>query len=258
MIEAITPLIITYNEAPNIARTLDRLGWAKRIVVVDSGSTDNTLQIMRTYPQVEVVHRDFDDCANQWNFGNSQVNSDWVLSLDADYELSDDLITELHGLNTKDAVDGYRANFVYRLFGRQLRGSLYPPRVVLYRKIKAHYQNEGHTQRVVIAGNVLPLSGVIYHDDRKSLARWFASQRRYAHDEAEYLLEPGRKALAAADRIRLAAWPAPFAVFIHTLIFKGCLLDGWPGWYYALQRLLFETMLALEIIDRRLRRDARA
>jgi glycosyltransferase involved in cell wall biosynthesis len=255
MIEAITPLIITYNEAPNIARTLDRIVWAKRIVVIDSGSTDKTLEIMRTYPQVEVVHRDFDDCANQWNFGNAQVNSDWVLSLDADYELSDDLIMELRGMNTKDAADGYRANFVYRVFGRPLRGSLYPPRVVLYRKSKAHYRNEGHTQRVVITGNVLPLSGVIYHDDRKPLVRWFASQRRYAHEEAEHLLDPGRKTLT--DRVRLVAWPAPLAVFIHTLILRGCLLDGWPGWYYAFQRLLFETMLALEIIDRRLRRDSR-
>ena len=94
---------------------------------------------------------------------------------------------------------------------------------------------------MVIAGKILPLSGVIFHDDRKPLARWFASQRRYAHDEAEHLLEPGRKALGGIDRIRLAAWPAPLAIFIYTLIVKGCLLDGWPGWYYALQRLLFET-----------------
>jgi glycosyltransferase involved in cell wall biosynthesis len=258
MIKSITPLIIAYNEAPNIARTLDRLVWARRIVVIDSGSTDKTVEIVRAYPQAEVIHRDFDDCASQWNFGNEQVNSDWVLSLDADYELSDELVTELHGLRAEEATGGYRARFVYRIFGRPLRGSLYPPRVVLYRKVKAHYQNEGHTQRMVIAGNVLPLSGVIFHDDRKPLARWFASQRRYARDEAEHLLELGRKRLGGTDRVRLAAWPAPLAVFIHTLIIKGCLMDGWPGWYYAFQRLLFETMLALEIIDRRLRRDVGA
>jgi glycosyltransferase involved in cell wall biosynthesis len=257
MIKDITPLIIAYNEEANIARTLDRLTWASRIVVIDSGSTDKTLEIARAYPQAEVFHRDFNDCASQWNFGNEQVNTDWVLSLDADYELSNDLIGELHGLNSSTAVDGYRASFVYRIFGRPLRGSLYPPRVVLYRKIKAHYQNEGHTQRVVVAGNIFPLTGVIYHDDRKPLARWFSSQRRYAHDEAAHLLDASRKKLGRIDRIRLAACPAPLAIFIYALIIKRCLLDGWPGWYYALQRLLFETMLALEIIDQRLRRYAR-
>ena len=56
----------------------------------------------------------------------------------------------------------------------------------------------------------------------------------------------------------LLAWPAPLAAVVYTLVCKGCVLDGWPGWYYALQRLLAETMIALEIIDRRLRRSARA
>ena len=62
-------------------------------------------------------------------------------------------------------------------------------------------------------------------------------------------------ALGWADRIRRAAWPAPFAVFMYTLLVKGALLDGWAGWFYALQRLFAETLIALEIIDKRLRRD---
>ena len=57
MIEDITPIIITYNEEANIARTLDRLIWARRILVIDSGSTDGTLDIIRSYPRAEVVHR---------------------------------------------------------------------------------------------------------------------------------------------------------------------------------------------------------
>ena len=73
MLDDITPLVITYNEAPNIARTLDRLLWARRIVVIDSGSTDETLEIVRSYPQAEVIHRPFDDFASQCNFGIAQV-----------------------------------------------------------------------------------------------------------------------------------------------------------------------------------------
>lgn len=256
MIESITPLITTYNEESNIARTLERLVWARRIVVIDSGSTDKTIEIVRSYPQAEVFHRNFDNCASQWNFGNEQVNSDWVLSLDADYQLSDDLIMELRDLNPSAAADGYLANFVYRIFGRPLRGSLYPPRVVLYRKVNAHYINQGHTQRLIVAGRIFPLSNVIFHDDRKPLARWFATQRRYAQNEVEHLLGMDHRKLRGVDRIRAAAWPAPLVIFIYTLVVKGTLLDGWPGWYYALQRLLFETMLALNLIDRRLRRHA--
>src|SRR5262245_31225647 len=96
MIEDITPMIIAYNEEANIERTLDRLTWAHRILVIDSGSTDRTLEIIRSYPRAEVIYRRFDDFASQCNFGIAQVNTSWVLSLDADYELSDALVTELH------------------------------------------------------------------------------------------------------------------------------------------------------------------
>ena len=61
--------------------------------------------------------------------------------------------------------------------------------------------------------------------------------------------------LARADRLRLMGWPAPFAALLHVLFVKRCILDGWPGWYYALQRLFAETLLALEILDRRHRCD---
>ncbi len=257
LIEDITPLVITYNEAANIARTLDRLVWARRIVVVDSGSTDETLEIVRSYPQVEVFHKAFDDFAGQCNFGVAQVTTDWVLSLDADYELSQELVAELRGLHPSAAIGGYMARFVYRIYGQPLRGTLYPPRTVLYRRETATYRNEGHGHRVMVAGEIAPLSGAIFHDDRKPLARWFASQQHYARQEADCLLASDRKALRRNDRIRLAAWPAPPTVFFYTLIFKGCLLDGWPGWFYALQRLLAETLIALEIIDRRLSRSIR-
>jgi glycosyltransferase involved in cell wall biosynthesis len=249
--DQITPLIITYNEAPNICRTVGKLLWARRIVVIDSGSTDGTVEILRRYPQVEAIHRPFIDAASQCNFGLTQVISPWILSLDADYELSDELMRELALLAPPESIVGYRARFVYRIHGRSLRGSLYPPRTVLYRREKASYRQEGHTQRVVLDGEILPLKGVIYHDDRKPLARWLTSQQRYAREEAEYLLNSSRRALRRTDKFRLMGWPAPIVVFFYTLFVRGCLLDGWPGWCYALQRTIAEMLLALEILDRR-------
>src|SRR5437762_14037528 len=89
MLEEITPMVITCNEAPNIGRTLAKLLWAKRIIVIDSGSTDDTVALARRHPQVEVIERPFDNFANQCNFGLARIDTPWVLSLDADYELSE-------------------------------------------------------------------------------------------------------------------------------------------------------------------------
>jgi glycosyltransferase involved in cell wall biosynthesis len=257
VLDHITPLIITFNEAPNIGRTLDRLLWARRIVVIDSGSTDETIAMLRRYTQVDVIHHPFESFAAQCNFGLQQVASPWVLSLDADYELGDDLVAELRSLAPPDRVAGYRSRFVYRIHGRALRGTLYPPRTVLYRRDKASYRNEGHGHRVAVDGEVRALAGVIYHDDRKPLVRWFATQVRYASEEADYLLDGRGSALTPADRIRRMGWPAPLGVFFYTLIAKGCLFDGWPGWYYTLQRVVAEALIALELLDRRLRRNRR-
>jgi glycosyltransferase involved in cell wall biosynthesis len=257
-LDQVTPMIITWNEESNIARTLAKLEWAKRILIIDSGSTDATLEIVRSFQQVKIIQRQFDDFASQCNFGLKQVTGPWVLSLDADYELSDELVTELGNLRPGQAIHGYSTSFVYRVHGHPLRGSLYPSRIVLYRKQGAFYSNEGHGHRVTVRGEILPLAGHIYHDDRKSLARWYDSQQSYALREAAFLLATNRLALSAVDRIRLAIWPAPLLVFLYTLFVKGCVLDGWPGWFYALQRMLAEIMIALALLDTRLRTDAKS
>ena len=253
MLDQITPLIITFDEAPNIGRVLEKLTWAQRIVVIDSGSTDGTLNILKGYPQVSVINRPFVEFAGQCNFGLTQVSTLWVLSLDADYELSDDLVAELRTLSPGAQTAGYRARFVYRIFGRPLRGTLYPPRTVLYRKDLARYSNEGHGHQVTVNGEVTELKNVIYHDDRKPLARWISSQQRYAREEANYLLGSSGAKLSRIDKIRAIGWPAPILVLFYTLFAKGCIFDGWPGWHYALQRLIFEVLTAIEVVDRRLR-----
>ena len=80
----ITPLVLTLDEAPNLERCLSRLQWAFRVIVLDSGSTDDTVAIARGFPNVDVHVRAFDSHTEQWNAGIDLVQSPWVLSLDAD------------------------------------------------------------------------------------------------------------------------------------------------------------------------------
>jgi hypothetical protein len=115
------------------------------------------------------------------------------------------------------------------------------------------YVDEGHTQRVHIDGEVSNLNNPIYHDDRKPISRWFSSQARYASLEANHLLSRDTGKLGGADRLRLLILPVPVLMFLYVLFVKRCLLDGWSGWYYAFQRLCAETMLSIELLDRRLR-----
>jgi glycosyltransferase involved in cell wall biosynthesis len=249
MLEKITPLILTYNEAPNIHRTLQRLIWANKIVVIDSFSTDETLEILHYYPQVNVLQRQFDSHAQQWNYGLEQIKSEWVLSLDADYILTDNLINEIAALLFNPHIDGYFIRFKYCVFGKPLRGTILPPRLALFCKDKAVYIDDGHTQLLQLAGKSAMLSSYIHHDDRKPLSRWLWAQDRYMVIEAKKLLETPLHELSWGDRIRKQKFLAPFIILFYCLIFKAGILDGWAGWYYALERMLAEILLSIRLIE---------
>src|SRR5689334_21318342 len=189
MLDQITPLILTYNEAPNIARSLGALSWAKDIVVVDSFSEDDTITLAKLIPRVRVFQRAFDCHRNQWEFGLKEtgIATPWVLALDADYVLSAEVIAELKNLTPDAQTAGYRANFVYCIKGKKLRSGIYPPVTVLYRREAATYVQDGHTQRVALEGTIEDLHAPIFHDDRKSLKRWLNSQAKYTELEAQKL-----------------------------------------------------------------------
>jgi len=252
MIDKITPLILTYNEEPNIGRTLEQLTWAKQIIVIDSFSDDATLDILRKYPQVEVFQRQFDTHTNQWNYGLEQIKTEWVLSLDADYVLTEEIVREIQETlqhKSSELINGYFANFRYCVFGKPLRGTILPPRQVLFRKQKSIYIDDGHTQLLKVSGKSDNLKSYINHDDRKSLSRWLWSQDRYLLLEAKKLMTTPVKELSFGDRLRKQKVIAPIVILFYCLILKGGILDGWAGWYYAWQRMLAEILLAIRLIE---------
>jgi len=252
MLDQITPLILTYNEAPNIARSLANVGWARDVVVVDSFSDDETVAIAKSLPQVRVFQRAFDNHRNQWEFGLKEtgITTPWVLALDADYVLSSELIAELGELRAEAATVGYRAKFVYCINGKRLRSGIYPPVTLLYRRDAASYVQDGHTQRVSLTGTIKDLSALVMHDDRKSLRRWLRSQARYTELEAQKLLAADASELGLTDRMRRWCVVVPPVMLAYCLIARGGVLDGWQGFYYAFQRSVAELMLAANLVHR--------
>ncbi|MEQ1725945.1 MAG: glycosyltransferase family 2 protein [Sphingopyxis sp.] len=257
MLDQITPVILTHNEAPNIERALGSLGWAREIIVVDSGSEDATLSILARYANVRVINRAFDNHWNQWRFAieESGVTTPWVLRLDADYALTDALIAELRGVQPARDIAAYRISFDYAIWGKRLRGSLYPANTVLFRCGAMVITERGHTEGWEPQGRVEPLSGTIIHDDRKPLATFITSQLRYMRHEARAVMG-GKPGLAAWLRRHPPLMPA--AAFLYCLFGKGLIFSGRAGLYYSFQRTVAEAILAMTLIEIWLRGDKRA
>jgi len=247
VLEQITPLILTRDEAPNIARTLGQLRWARDVVVLDSVSEDETVAIARTFPNVRVVERPFDTHAAQWQFGVAQVRTPWVLTLDADYFVPAEAVEEMAALAPPPDLAAYTARFRYAIDGRPLRAALYTPRPVLLRIGAFEIWQDGHTQRTRVLGRTEMLREPFVHDDRKSWKRFVERQRAYARQEAEKLRTADPSTLNAAARLRKLRGVAPFAVLAHTLFVKRLILDGRAGLRYAAERFVAEWLIAREL-----------
>lgn len=250
----ITPLILAYNEHENIARCLERLRWASQVLVVDSHSTDDTAAICGGFPNVRILARSFDTLASQANFGLSHIQTPWVLSLDADYLVSAELVDEIKSLEPDASTRSYLIGFIYCVYGHPLKGTLYPPRKCLYRSGAGSYRDDGHAHRLQIDDTPLLLHHRLRHDDRKPLSRWFQSQGQYAHREARKLLAEPDSRLRPTDKLRKLRVVAPFLNLFVTLFVRGCILDGRPGLYYAIQRFIAELMISACLLDEDLRK----
>jgi glycosyltransferase involved in cell wall biosynthesis len=249
-LEDVTPLILTRDEEANLDRTLRQLTWAREVLIVDSFSTDETVAIAQRFPNVRVLQRTFDSLAGQSNFGLGEAQTTWVMLLDADYFVPGAFVAELLALEPEPGVRAYRCAFEYAVYGKPLRASLYPPRVVLLHREHAKVWQDGHAHRVLVDGDVGELETRIVHDDRKPFARFVERQKKYMREEADKLRTADPRALSFPHRVRKLIVVAPFAVIVHSLFVKGLLLDGIAGLRYTWERFVAELILSRELLRR--------
>jgi len=251
MLDRITPVLLTYNESENISRTMSHLAWANDVVVVDSGSTDDTLVVLAEFPKVRVFKRQFDTHANQWRYAveNTRIATDWILRLDADYQLPDSLIDEIANIVPDPSINAYRIGFAYAVFSRQLRASLYPSNTILLRRGKFSIVDRGHTEAWEVNGGISALRERVIHDDWKPTPRWLQGQARYMQLETESIAQK----TGLVRWLRLRPPLMPIAIFLYCLFGKGLIFNGRAGIFYALQRMVAEATLSLLILEKRFR-----
>ena len=258
---SISILILTLNEEINIAACLESVAWCDDVVVLDSGSTDQTVALASARG-ARVATRVFDDYASQRNFGLREIGfrHDWILMLDADERVPPDLALEMRAAVAAAADEVALFQFRRRdwLLGRWIRrSSSYPTwfgrlarrgRVTVRRPINEEYH---------AAGRVVSLVGHLdHHPFNKGFAEWMAKHNRYSTMEA-LLFEQSRStpvsgSIFARDPVlrrkamkdRVYRMPArPLLVFMALYVVRGGFLEGRAGLTFCLLRAWYEFMI---------------
>lgn len=220
--EALSVVVITYNEEEDMARCLDSVSWANEIVIVDSGSDDRTIEIVREYTD-RVFERIFTDFSEQREFAASKCSNDWVLSIDADEAVSEELQSEIKAAISGGRCDAYYLPTATHMFGGWLKhGSGNPDyHIRLYRRSKGKWYGVVH-ERVVTGGSVGFLDHPILHYSYQDISSFVASANRYTKLEAE-LTETRPGHLVRNLYLR------PVRVFADSFVIQGGYLDGPRG-----------------------------
>jgi glycosyltransferase involved in cell wall biosynthesis len=230
--------IITLNEADNLARTLASVRFADEIVVVDSRSSDRTVEIARSFG-AKVFSEDWKGFALQKNSAIDKCVGTWVLSLDADEELTDELQAEIRAMLDTDAettpqVDGYRLRLRHVFLGRWMRhGGYYPDiKLRLFRRVTrsgiAHFTDRPVHESVAVAGRVETMKMDFLHHGYPNLEIYLEHMNRYS--------TLGARIVAAKGKIS-RSWPAflwnvalvPKLTFVWNFGFRLGFLDGREG-----------------------------
>jgi glycosyltransferase involved in cell wall biosynthesis len=248
----ITPVVLTYNEEENIERCLQALRWAQTVVILDSGSTDKTEQIVRSFDNVSWHVRPFDSHQQQWHHAiqNTGITSEFVLALDADMEVTPNLLREIEDRVLVGPLTGGVIPFEFRYYGRSLLGSLYPPQLRLFAKDRVQVVQTDHTQVFLVDAEVHRFRHALIHDDRKSLDRWMRSQLEYQRRNEQELSNGGRG--RTRDYLRkLGVMPPLMGVLAY--IRAGGPFKGAAAARYAYERMATESILAIRLMNQRMK-----
>lgn len=245
--QPLSVVIITLNEEHNIRRCIASVREiADEILVVDSHSTDNTAEICRKEGCI-VIPRTFDGYGRQKQFAVDQAKNDWILSLDADECVTPELSKEIRSLNPgKDnGVNGYRIPRKLVYLGRVMRfsGTGNEKLLRLFNRRYARFTDVPVHEKVVAEGKTELLRGNLLHYSYKNLAHHFAKTNEYTTRAAE--------GYAARKKRFPPLWVAgKFPVsFITFYIFKGGILDGYPGFIWSFMAAVYGSMKIAKTIE---------
>ncbi len=226
----ISVVVITKNEEANIERCLSSISWADEMVVVDSGSTDRTVEISQELGARVSVTADWPGFGPQKNRALTLATGDWVLSLDADEwvtpELRDEILNVISG---PDGAVAYRVPRLSSFCGRFMRHSGWWPDYVtrLFRRGAARFSDDVVHEHVIAEGKTGTLRTPIMHETFVDLDELLQKMNNYSSLAAQEMQRGGRKAGLAAAVLR-GLW-----AFIRTYFLRGGFLDGREGFMLA-------------------------
>lgn len=225
---SLSAFLIVFNEEKNIERCLNSIKWANEIVIVDSNSTDRTVEVCQRYTD-KIFSREFLNYSDQKNFALSQITGDWALSIDADEELTEALVNEIKDLlQSNPQHDGYRIHRTSYIFGRQFHfsGTQHDKPIRLFKKGRGEFTQPIH-EIVSIRGSVGELKNEINHFTYDNISSYFLRLHRYTTMEAEFLA-------TKCQKVNITDWTIrPFAMFLKLYIINQGFRDGFEGFLFC-------------------------
>jgi len=228
--------IICCNEEDNIQRCLDALRWCDQIVLVDSGSTDRTLDLVKRFPRIKLLHRPFDTYVRQKNYALDHCDHDWVLSVDADEVLTPQLTEEIENLPFD--VSGYHIGMRTFLGSQEIKHGTWTPgyKLRLFRKSRGRWGGPSPHERVVLEGRTKRLKNRMLHYSYASRQEFVERNRRYTQMMVDYLVARGRKTYPGEQVVH---WVGNF---VKSYVLRRGFLDGSAGLFLAYHIANFSFM----------------